>query len=190
MPAGPRLIGLGVTGSISAYKSAEVLRLLQKRGCEVQPILTREALHFIGSMTLQALSRRKVLLDQFDLSEESSVAHVRVADLAVMQHVVDVVRPGEQLAEPALQRRVQPPRLRLVLEHLERARVEPDDRVKLVGDRLEVGPRVRRELREDRHVVRAEADVAPQLAQERSRALAVHRLARVQGCHVGHHAHV
>lgn len=80
MSAGPRLIGLGVTGSISAYKSAEVLRLLQKRGCEVQPILTREALHFIGPMTLQALSRRKVLLDQFDLSEDSSVAHVRVAD--------------------------------------------------------------------------------------------------------------
>lgn len=76
----PRLIGLGVSGSISAYKSAEVLRALQRRGFEVQPIMTREATLFLGPLTLQALARRKVLADQFDLSDESSISHVRVAD--------------------------------------------------------------------------------------------------------------
>lgn len=75
-----QLIGLGVTGSISAYKSAEVLRALQKRGYEVQPIMTAEAARFLGPITLQALARRAVLLDQFDLTEESSISHVRVAD--------------------------------------------------------------------------------------------------------------
>ena len=75
-----RLIGLGVTGSISAYKSAEVLRALQKRGYEVQPIMTREAALFIGPLTLQALSRRKVMLDPFDLHEESSISHIQAAD--------------------------------------------------------------------------------------------------------------
>lgn len=74
------LVGLGVTGSISAYKSAEILRGLQKRGFEVQPVMTREATEFLGPLTLQALSRRKVLVDQFDPGEESSIAHVSVAD--------------------------------------------------------------------------------------------------------------
>lgn len=74
------MIGLGVTGSISAYKSAEVLRALQKRGYEIQPIMTAEAAKFLGPITLQALARRTVLVDQFDLSEESSISHVRVAD--------------------------------------------------------------------------------------------------------------
>ncbi|MEW6367410.1 MAG: bifunctional phosphopantothenoylcysteine decarboxylase/phosphopantothenate--cysteine ligase CoaBC [Acidobacteriota bacterium] len=83
MDAG-RLIGLGVTGSISAYKSAELLRALQKRGYEVQPIMTREAALFIGPLTLQALSRRKVMLDPFDLHEESSISHIHVADSMAM----------------------------------------------------------------------------------------------------------
>lgn len=74
------LVGLGVSGSISAYKSAEILRWLQKRGFEVQPVMTREATEFLGPLTLQALSRRKVLIDQFDLAQESSIAHVSVAD--------------------------------------------------------------------------------------------------------------
>ncbi len=75
-----RLIGLGVTGSISAYKSAEILRALQKRSFEVQPIMTREAVHFIGPLTLEALAHREVLLEQFEIGRSSSISHITVTD--------------------------------------------------------------------------------------------------------------
>jgi len=74
------VIGLGVTGSISAYKSAEILRAFQKRSYDVLPIMTRAATHFIAPLTLQSLSRHRVLLEQFDLSDENAVAHIRVTD--------------------------------------------------------------------------------------------------------------
>ena len=47
-----RTILLGVTGSIAAYKAAELTRLLVKAGAEVRPILTRSAARFIPPLTL------------------------------------------------------------------------------------------------------------------------------------------
>lgn len=57
---------LGVTGSIAAYKSAELTRLLVKAGAEVQCILTKEAAEFITPLTLATLSKKKVLIDYYD----------------------------------------------------------------------------------------------------------------------------
>jgi len=59
-------VGLGVTGGIAAYKACEIVRGLDRAGAEVQVVLTRNALHFVTALSLETLSRRKVLLDTFD----------------------------------------------------------------------------------------------------------------------------
>jgi phosphopantothenoylcysteine decarboxylase/phosphopantothenate--cysteine ligase len=81
------LIALGVTGGIAAYKACEIVRGLDQAGAEVQVILTRNATQFITPLTLQALSRKKVLLDPFDLDTEQTIQHIeltrRIAALVV-----------------------------------------------------------------------------------------------------------
>ena len=54
-------VGLGVTGGIGAYKSVEVVRLLQKRGHRVQAVMTRNARRFIGPLTFEAITREPVI---------------------------------------------------------------------------------------------------------------------------------
>ena len=58
--AGKRIL-LGVTGSISAYKSALLVRLLVKAGADVQVVMTESAQPFITPLTLATLSKRPVL---------------------------------------------------------------------------------------------------------------------------------
>ena len=50
-------VGLGVTGGIGAYKAVEVARLLQKRGHDVQAVMTRTARRFVGPLTFEAITR-------------------------------------------------------------------------------------------------------------------------------------
>jgi phosphopantothenoylcysteine decarboxylase/phosphopantothenate--cysteine ligase len=61
-----RKILLCVTGSIAAYKSVILLRLLIKSGAEVKVIMTSEAADFISPLTFSTLSKNKVLTDLFD----------------------------------------------------------------------------------------------------------------------------
>jgi phosphopantothenoylcysteine decarboxylase/phosphopantothenate--cysteine ligase len=70
---------LGVTGGIAAYKAAELVRLLDKRGAVVQVVMTAAARQFITPLTLQALSGRPVLTDLFDLGMESRIGHIQAA---------------------------------------------------------------------------------------------------------------
>ena len=72
---------LGVTGSIGAYKAADLVRRLREQGCGVTCVLTKEATQFITPLTLQALSERKVYAELFSL-EESAVIHTTLADQA------------------------------------------------------------------------------------------------------------
>ena len=65
---------LGVTGSIAAYKSAFLVRLLVKAGADVKVIMTPSSTDFISKLTLSTLSKNKVLVDLFD--EESWANHV------------------------------------------------------------------------------------------------------------------
>ena len=51
---------LGVTGGIAAYKAPELARRLVERGCEVQVVMTRAAREFVGPLTFQAVSGRRV----------------------------------------------------------------------------------------------------------------------------------
>ena len=74
-------IVLGVTGSIGAYKAADLVRRLREAACAVTCILTKEACQFITPLTLQALSERKVYTDLFSL-EDPHVIQTRRADQA------------------------------------------------------------------------------------------------------------
>ena len=67
---------LGVSGGIAAYKSVELLRLLTKQGALVRVVMTRNAGHFVGWMTFQALSGYPVCTDLFDKGDEGSFKHI------------------------------------------------------------------------------------------------------------------
>ena len=76
---------LGITGSIAAYKSIYLLRLLVKAGAEVKVIMTPSAKDFVSSLTLSTLSHHPVLIDMFD--EQSWSNHVmlgRWADIMII----------------------------------------------------------------------------------------------------------
>lgn len=75
-------IALGVTGSIAAYKAAEIVSLLVKKGAEVQVLMTREAEEFITPLTLKTLSRRPVLRGLWDNSASWKPGHIDIADWA------------------------------------------------------------------------------------------------------------
>ena len=72
----PRLDGkkliLGVTGSIAAYKAAELVRLLVRAGAEVQPMMTADATRFIAPLTLGTLAKRQVLIQVFPENQDGS----------------------------------------------------------------------------------------------------------------------
>jgi phosphopantothenoylcysteine decarboxylase/phosphopantothenate--cysteine ligase len=77
-----RLIGLGVCGSIAAYKSVELLRLLAAEGADVVVMLTPAAARFVGPLTFQALSRHPVETDVLGLLPDQRIGHIVVADSA------------------------------------------------------------------------------------------------------------
>ncbi len=69
-------IGLGVTGGIAAYKAIEVVRLLQKAGCEVSVAMTRHATEFVRPLTFRALTDRHVIVDDYDPANPDPIAHI------------------------------------------------------------------------------------------------------------------
>jgi phosphopantothenoylcysteine decarboxylase / phosphopantothenate---cysteine ligase len=73
------VIALGVTGGIGAYKAVEVARGLQKAGHEVVAVMTRSARKFVGPLTFEAITRRRVLTDQFMPGANSDIEHIAVA---------------------------------------------------------------------------------------------------------------
>lgn len=73
---------IGVTGSIAAYKSAELARLLISRGYAVRTILSPSAQKFITPMTFQAITGEAVVTDFWDTSDVSDIEHVELADWA------------------------------------------------------------------------------------------------------------
>lgn len=75
-------IVLGVTGSIAAYKAADLASRLVKRGHEVHVVMTRDAREFITPLTLQVLSRRPVTADLYDEKESWHPGHIELADRA------------------------------------------------------------------------------------------------------------
>ncbi|MGK2914010.1 MAG: bifunctional phosphopantothenoylcysteine decarboxylase/phosphopantothenate--cysteine ligase CoaBC [Porticoccaceae bacterium] len=70
---------VGITGGIAAYKSADLVRLLQKAGAEVRVVMTPAATEFITPLTLQALSGHPVHLDLLDSAAEAAMGHIQLA---------------------------------------------------------------------------------------------------------------
>jgi phosphopantothenoylcysteine decarboxylase/phosphopantothenate--cysteine ligase len=74
----PRVL-LGVTGGIAAYKAPELVRRLVERGCEVQVVMSRGAREFVGPLTFQAVSGRRVRDDLWDKEAEAAMGHIELA---------------------------------------------------------------------------------------------------------------
>ena len=73
------LVGLGVSGGISAYKSVELVRLLQEQGHDVTVIMTRNATRFVGPLTFEALTGKPVAVDQFKVGGNTDIDHIALA---------------------------------------------------------------------------------------------------------------
>ena len=78
----PKTIVLGVTGSIAAYKAADLTSLLVKKGHDVHVVMTESARRFITPLTLQTLSKHPVTTDVFDEQEGWCPGHIELADRA------------------------------------------------------------------------------------------------------------
>lgn len=78
----PPVVLLGVTGSIAAYKAAELTSQLVKLGCEVHVVMTRDATEFITPLTLQTLSKQPVTTSLYDEKESWHPGHIQLADSA------------------------------------------------------------------------------------------------------------
>jgi phosphopantothenoylcysteine decarboxylase/phosphopantothenate--cysteine ligase len=77
-----KTIVVGVTGGIAGYKAAELVRALVTAGAGVRVMMSRGAQHFITPLTLQTLSGHPVATDTFDLTQESQIGHIQLADAA------------------------------------------------------------------------------------------------------------
>jgi phosphopantothenoylcysteine decarboxylase/phosphopantothenate--cysteine ligase len=79
------LIALGVSGGIGAYKAVEVARGLQKRGHDVVAVMTRNARRFVGEVTFEAITRRRVITDQWAPGANADIEHISIAsDIALL----------------------------------------------------------------------------------------------------------
>src|SRR6202171_6669197 len=79
---GAKSIVLGVTGSIAAYKSAELASLFVKQGNELFVVMTQDATEFITPLTLQTLSKNPVMTSFYDEKENWRPGHIQLADRA------------------------------------------------------------------------------------------------------------
>ena len=80
-------IALVVSGGIAAYKSAEIVRLLQDRGVRVQVIMTRSAQEFVRPLTFAALSGEKVITDLFGSENQPANVEAAIEHIAVAQSI-------------------------------------------------------------------------------------------------------
>src|SRR5436190_6738960 len=78
----PKNIVLGVTGSIAAYKAADLTSRLTKHGANVHVVMTADALKFITPLAFKTLSRHPVVTDLYDEEEGWKPTHIKLADEA------------------------------------------------------------------------------------------------------------
>jgi phosphopantothenoylcysteine decarboxylase len=73
---------LGITGSIAAYKAADLASLLTKAGCSVTAVMTTDAQEFITPLTLQVLTKNPVVTSLYDEKQSWRPGHIQLADSA------------------------------------------------------------------------------------------------------------
>ncbi|NUN92749.1 MAG: phosphopantothenoylcysteine decarboxylase [Verrucomicrobiae bacterium] len=81
-PRRKKTVLLGVTGSIAAYKAAEIASALAKQGCAVHTVMTHCATRFVAPLTFRALTKNPVTLDLFAEGEGRGPTHIELADRA------------------------------------------------------------------------------------------------------------
>ena len=72
-------VALGVTGGIGAYKSVEVARQLQQAGHAVTAVMTEAACRFVGPLTFEAITQRRVVTDQYEQGANADIEHIALA---------------------------------------------------------------------------------------------------------------
>lgn len=77
-----KTVVLGVTGSVAAYKTANLARMIKKLGGNVHVLMTKNAENFINPFTFETLTQNKCLIDTFDRNFQYSVEHVAIAKQA------------------------------------------------------------------------------------------------------------
>ena len=89
------LVALGVGGGIGAYKAVEVARGLQQRGHDVAAVMTANAQRFVGALTFEAITKRRVAVDQFAPGINADIDHIALAStielLLVAPATADVI---------------------------------------------------------------------------------------------------
>jgi len=73
---------LGITGSVAAYKAADLASKLTQAGAKVEVVMTEAATKFIAPLTLRSITGRPVVTDMFELASEFSIEHVALAEAA------------------------------------------------------------------------------------------------------------
>lgn len=79
---GMKNILLGVTGGIAAYKSANIVSILRKKGYNIKVVMTENATKIITPQTLETLSRNRVVVDMWERGTQMEVEHISLADWA------------------------------------------------------------------------------------------------------------
>jgi len=77
-----KTIVLGITGSIAAYKAADLASKLTQAGARVEVVMTDSATRFITPLTLRSITGRPVVTDMFELTSEFTIEHVALAEAA------------------------------------------------------------------------------------------------------------
>jgi len=77
-----KTIVLGITGSIAAYKAADIASKLTQAGAKVEVVMTESATKFVTPLTLRSITHRPVVTDMFELASEFSIEHVALAEAA------------------------------------------------------------------------------------------------------------
>ena len=78
------LVAVGVSGGISAYKAVEVVRQLQKAGHQVAVVMTRAATRFVGPVTFEAITQRRVITSQWTPGANADIEHIALASEAAL----------------------------------------------------------------------------------------------------------
>src|ERR1044072_56428 len=97
--SGGKNIVLGVTGSIAAYKAADLTSKLVKGGATVNVVMTRDAQKFITPLPFKTLSRNPVITDLYDEEEGWKPTHIRLADEADLLLIAPA--PADTIGKPA-----------------------------------------------------------------------------------------
>ena len=77
-----KTIVLGITGSIAAYKAADIASKLTQAGARVEVVMTESATRFVAPLTLRSITGRPVVTDMFELASEYSIEHIALAEAA------------------------------------------------------------------------------------------------------------